>query len=90
MNKNFGTGERLAVVENQMTMFGKKIDALDTSVQALHVKMDTLVSTFHEQFVSKGEFDEWKKNRILERILIVLVTTILSGLVAFFLKESKF
>lgn len=59
-------GERLAVLENQMTVVGKKIDALDSSVGALHTKMDSLVTTLSTNFVSKGEFQEWQKSRSLE------------------------
>lgn len=77
-------GERLAVLENQMTGVSKKVDALDISIQSLHIKMDTLVSTFHENFVSKGEFDEWKKNRVLERILIILVSSVIGALITFY------
>ena len=83
-------GERLAVLENQMTSVGKKIDGLDISVQSLHTKMDTLVTTFHENFVTKGEFDEWKKSRLMERILSILVTAIITGLVAFFFSSGTF
>lgn len=71
-----------------MLSMNKKMDAIDLSMSALHAKMDTLVSTFHENFVSKGEFDEWKKNRVLERIVLVLVTAAISGLISFFLREK--
>ena len=81
-------GERLAVVENQMTTINKKMDALDSSVGALHTKIDTLVTTFHENFVSKGEFEEWKKNRWYERTLIIILTAAITGLVAFFLRQN--
>lgn len=81
-------GERLAVLENEMTTINKKMDAIDSSVSSLHTKIDTLVTTFHENFVSKGEFDEWKKNRWLERILIMLITGAISGLIAFYFRAK--
>ena len=83
-------GERLAVLENQMTVVGKKVDALDTSIQSLHTKMDTLVTTFQTNYVSKGEFDEWKKNRNLERILTIIVTTIITASLTYFFRTKGF
>ena len=81
--------ERLAVLENQMQNVSKKIDAVDLSISALHSKVDTLVTTFHENFVSKGEFEQWKKSRNLERITMVLVTAIITALVTFFIASIK-
>jgi hypothetical protein len=78
--------ERLAVLESEMNSLDKKVDAVDKNVSSLHTKVDTLVSTFHENFVSKGEFDAWKQNRIMERILTVLVTTIITVLISWFIQ----
>lgn len=79
-------GERLAILETNMTNIDKRLSGLETSMSALHGKFD-LIS---QNYVAKATFDEYKKNKWLERILIVLATTVISGLVAFFLREAGF
>lgn len=83
-------GERLAVLETQSIALNKKLDVLDASIGGLHTKMDGLLTTLSSNFVSKGEFEEWKKARSLERILIILVTSAITGLVSFFIQKGGF
>lgn len=81
--------ERLGILETQMVSLEKKVDDVDKSISNLHLKIDGLVTTLSDKYVSKDTFDEWKKNRWLERMLIIIVTAALSGLIAFFLRENR-
>ena len=83
-------GERLAVVETQINILTGKINSVENSIQSLHGKIDTFTKIITENYVAISTFDEWKKNRWLERILTILITAVLMGLVGFFLREYKF
>lgn len=83
--KKIDGGERLAVLENQVHNIDTKINSIETSMKELHGKFDIITTNY----VAKETFEEYKKNKWLERILLILVTAILSGLVAFFLREAK-
>lgn len=81
-------GERLATMEAEVKNTNLRLSELEKSVQGLHGKFDTLTKILTENYVAKDTFEEFKKNKWLERVLIVLVTTMVSGLVAFFLREA--
>lgn len=81
-------GEAIAVLEANMTNIDKRLIAIETSMTSLHGKVDTFSKVLMENYVAKATFEEYKKNKWMERIIIVLITTAISGLVAFFLRES--
>ena len=83
-------GERLAVVETQITSLTNKINGIENSMSNLHGKFDTLTKMLTENYVAKETFEEYKKNRGMERIITILITAAITGLVAFFLRENKF
>lgn len=76
--------ERLAVLETNMTNIDNRLKGLESSMGQLHGKFDLLT----QNYVAKETFEEYKKNKWLERTVTVLVTALISGLVAFFLRES--
>jgi hypothetical protein len=80
--------ERLAVLETEVKTVIKDMANLKTSIDALHGKFDSFAILVSSSYVAKDTFEEWKKNRWYERVLIILCTAIISGLVAFFLREN--
>lgn len=79
-------GERLAALEVEMRNLQTGIDMANKSVDALHVKFDSLQGSY----VSKGEFEEWKRSRWLERLLMILTTAVITTLVAYALGGKRF
>lgn len=82
--KEATNNERLAIVETEMRSVKEKMGRIEESLGALHGKFDLLTQTY----VAKETFEEYKKNRWLERIVVILVTAIISGLVTFVLREK--
>lgn len=78
--------ERLAVLETEVKNLGIKINSMENSVQSLHGKFDVFSNLVSTNFVSKETFDEYKKTRMMDRVLTVLVTAIITGLVAYFFR----
>ena len=83
-------GERLAIVETQINTLTGKINSVENSIQSLHGKVDTFTKIITENYVAISTFNEWKRNRWLERILTILVTAVIMALVGFFMRENKF
>lgn len=85
------TGESIVELQTQMQDIDRRLTSLDTSIKSLHSKFDELKqnyvpqSTFNEYKISQKEKE---KNRWLEIIITVLVTAVVSGLVAFFLRAN--
>ena len=82
-------GERLATMENEIKNMDSRIEAMTKSVDALHGKFDSLTTILTTSYVAKETFDEYKRGRTLERILTILATAVISGLVAFFLRANN-
>lgn len=82
-------GERLATLEANMANIDDKLKTIENSMLSLHAKVDTFMKVITDNYVAKDTFEEYKKNKWLERIIIILVTGIISGLIAFFLRENK-
>jgi hypothetical protein len=80
-------GERLAVLEEQSKELKISVDGVKTSMASLHTKFDTLSTTISERYVSKDTFDEYKKSRLLERVLTILVSTAITALVMYFFNQ---
>lgn len=80
-------GERLATLET-------KTNAIENSLHELHGKFDDFTKVISENYVAKSTFEQFKetqkekdKNKGLERVIIVLVTTVIAGLVGFFFRQ---
>jgi UDP-2,3-diacylglucosamine pyrophosphatase LpxH len=75
--------ERISFLEAKMEDINRRLQSMDASIKLLHGKFDIITTSY----VAKDTFNEYKKNRWLERMLIVLVTAIISGLIAFTFRE---
>jgi hypothetical protein len=80
-------GERLAVLEEQTKELKISVDGVKNSMASLHTKFDALSLSMSERYVSKDTFEEYKKSRLLERVLTILVTTVITGLVTYFFTQ---
>jgi len=78
-------GERLVALETNMGNIEKRLAGIESSMSALHGKFDLISNSY----VAKETFEEYKKNRWMDRVIVALVTAIVSGLVAFFLRENN-
>lgn len=90
-------GERLAILETETKTITEKVNSIENSVQSLHGKFDTFTKVLAENYVAKDTFTQWQatekekeKNRGMERFVWVMVTAIVTGLIAFFLREIRF
>jgi len=86
--------ERLVVLETDLKNINTKIDDIEASLSNLHGKFDNFRDTIAKNFVPVSTFEEFQrtqreknKNRILELIITSLITAVVTGLVAFFLRE---
>lgn len=82
-------GERLAKMEVEVKNIQDSMKSMNSSVEGLHAKFDTLTTMITTNYVAKETFEEWKKNKWIERILTILVTAIIMGLVAYFFRYNK-
>ena len=82
-------GERVAVLEANMQNIEKRMQGIEVSLNILNGKVDTFIKLISDGYVSTATFNEYKKSRLLERILIILVTAAISGLVAFVLRANN-
>lgn len=87
-------GERLATLETKVNGITEKTNAIENSVHELHGKFDDFTKIISENYVAKDTFDQYKetmkekdKNKWLERVLTILITAAITGLVAFFFKQ---
>ena len=85
MAKLQNNGERLATLETEVKNIQTGMTELKTSVDSLHGKFDVFI----QNYVAKDTFEEYKKNKWLERILLIIITAGISGLIAFFLREYR-
>ena len=80
-------GERLAVLEEQTKELKVSVDGVKSSMTSLHTKFDALSTAISERYVSKDTFEEYKKSRLLERALTILVSTAITALVMYFFNQ---
>lgn len=80
-------GERVAILETAMVNLDKKVDAVDRSLVGLHTKVDALMSSLSKDYVATATFEEYKKARWAERVSTVLLTSTVTGLVAYFIQR---
>lgn len=66
-----------------MKAIDRRLDSIDKSMDSLNAKFDIITTSY----VHKDTFEEYKKNKWLERVIVVLVTGIIMGLIGFFLRE---
>lgn len=80
--------ERIARIEVNMDNVSERLSKIETGVDTLNGKFDQLTQHIGKNYVTKGEHEEAKKNKRLEIILTVMVTSVITGLIAFFLREA--
>lgn len=87
-------GERLAVLETEVKNIGDKVNNVENSVQALHGKVDGFITLMTEKFVAVSTFEQYKetvevqkKAKNLERLLWIIGTAIVTGLISYFFQN---
>lgn len=90
-------GERLAALEVETKNVVSKVNSVENSLQGLHGKVDNLTKVLAENYVAKDTLEQYKetqkekeKNKNMDRFIWILVTALITGLIAFFLREAKF
>ena len=58
---------------------------LKISVGSLHGKFDAFTTLITTSYVAKETFEEYKKGRNMERLTTILVSSMIAGLVGYFL-----
>jgi septal ring factor EnvC (AmiA/AmiB activator) len=88
-------GERLATLEAQTQNITEKVNNIESSMQALHGKFDLLNKVIAENYVAKDTLEQLKqtllekeKNKVLERLLWIVTTTIITSIIAFYLNTT--
>lgn len=83
-------------MENEVKNVVLKMDNLEKSINNLHGKMDSFTKMLTDKYVATATFDEYKrtmaereKNQRLEKIMWIIVTAVVTGLIAFFLRELR-
>ena len=66
------------------------------SIQQLHGKFDDFTKVISENYTATATFEQFKetikekdKNKWMERILIILITATITGLVAYFFRQFE-
>lgn len=87
--------ERLAIVETQLTGITGKTNSIENSVKELHGKFDNFSKVISENYVAKDTFEQYKKtqeqrekNRWMDRLLTIIITAVITGLIAYFLRRG--
>ena len=87
MTKN-GDGERLAKLEVEIKNLQNGMDMSNKSMEGLHGKFDMLLNTLSTNYVAKDTFEEYKKNKWLERVVTVIISASITGLISFFIVQG--
>lgn len=82
-------GERLAALEADVQNVQKNQDTMQKSIDSLHGKFDLLQQMLGTNYVAKDTFEEYRKNRWLERVVVALITAVLSLMVGLIIIKSK-
>jgi hypothetical protein len=72
--------ERLSVLET-------KVDNLGQSQDRMEIKLDSLIEKVDSNFVTKGEFREYQKSQVWQKVLIAIGFTFMGGLVTYFINN---
>ena len=89
-------GERLASMETEVKNMGGKLNTMENSIQGLHGKFDAFSALVSTNYVPKSTFDEYKRtsdekgrSAWLERIILIITTAAIGGLVGYFFNGGK-
>lgn len=95
MSKNTD-GEKIAVLEANMKNIDSRLVHIEGSIKELHGKMDAFTKILSDNYVPIKAFDEYKdaqslrdRNKNLEKVLWLIVGSVITGLIAFFLRELR-
>jgi hypothetical protein len=86
-------GERLASMEAQMDNVIQKVNSVENAVHSLDGKIDSFMTLVSEKYMATATFDQYKetvkeqkKNDTLQKLLLTIVTAVITGLIAFYFK----
>ena len=89
-------GERLASMETEVKNLGGKLNGMENSMASLHGKVDAFTKLLADKYMTTATFEQYKetvkeheKNDLLQKIILVIVTAVITGLIAFFLRELQ-
>jgi|SRR3990167_6168636 len=90
-------GERLTALEVESKNIIEKVNNIENSVQSLHGKFDSFSEMISKNYIAVATFDQYKqtvvekeKNKNMDRLLWIIITAAITGLIAYFLRELKF
>ena len=81
--------DKVIAMEVEVKNLQTGVDIINNSMRELHGKFDNFSTTITQNYVSRDTFEEYKKNRMLERIIVIMITAVITGLIAFFLRENN-
>lgn len=79
-------GLKIAAMEVEVKNLVEKTNNIENSMQSLHGKFDIFTTTITTNYVPNSTFEEYKKGRTMEKVTTVLITAIITGLAAYFLR----
>ena len=96
MNRPTTEQERLAILETNMKNIDTKMNGIENSLKELNGKVDAFIRLITDGFVSQATFNEFQntqrerdKNKLLTNILWGITASVITGLIAFFLRENR-
>lgn len=78
MNKSNDT--EIAVLKEQTKVFDRDLGEVKTTLSSMDGKLEEIRSLLSEQYVTKKEFEAYRKSQNLNKVLIGVITAIITAM----------
>ena len=78
MNKS--TETEIAVLKNQTKVFDRDLTEVKATLGSMDSKLEEIRSLLSEQYVTKKEFDAYRRAQNINKILIGLMTAVITAI----------
>ncbi len=78
MNKS--TETEIAVLKNQTKVFDRDLTEVKVTLSSMDGKLEEIRSLLSEQYVTKKEFDAYRKAQNFNKVLIGLMTALITAI----------
>lgn len=77
------TETEIEVLKLQTQVFDKDLNEVKTTLNSMDSKLEEIRSLLSEQYVTKKEFEGYKKTQNIQKILVGVITAVITALVTF-------
>ena len=73
----------IAVLKKQTEIFDRDLGEVKTTLSSMDSKLEEIKTLLSEQYVTKAEFEGFKRSQNLQKIIVGVVTTVITAFVTF-------